>query len=150
MITIARITLVFLVLVSCDHEERATPQISGSNSTMLLRDAQTQRAGASATDCGDARPLGDDQKVNDCIVRSFESRRPFFARIWMQGFDSAVAKGVAMNRNGELYVYSFDSAPCGHPGCPPRLEEHRCPQPSIQRDAEGARLVCADPQFTTR
>jgi hypothetical protein len=132
----------FFVILACARE----PELPGSpaNNIGVLRQTQTKTAGDAPVNCGDVYPRSNPQKVNDCIVRSFEAKQPFHARMWLQGIDSAAAEGVAMNSRRIVYFYSFDSAPCGHPGCPAHLEERQCAKPYIHQEASGARLACAD------
>lgn len=113
-----------------------------------FRAKQMRRSGAGAEDCGDVQPSGlQSRSTNDCVVRAFQARRPFHARFWKQGIDSQIADGIAADASGAVYIYWFDSAPCGGPGCEPRLDERRCQKPYIREAPDGRRLACADPPF---
>lgn len=117
----ARACSVLLLVLACYRHDAS-----------VLRDAQVKRAGAAAIDCRD-RP--------DCMVAAFEKRQPFHGRICKQGIDSELATGYALDVSGTMYVYRFDSAPCGAPGrCAPLLEERVCAQPHVR---DGA-LACTE------
>ena len=115
----------------------------------MLRRAQLIRAEPSSVDCGDARAGEPAQSLQDCMVSAFERRQPFHARFWKQGIDSTLAAGLALDPGGKLFLYRFDSSPCGAPGrCRPELKETPCMRAYVRQDAAGKQLVCADPPFS--
>jgi hypothetical protein len=113
-----------------------------------LLEAQLRRVQSSSIDCGDAQPDAPRQAVDACMAAAFEDGRPFHARFWKQGIDSKIASGVAFDPQGTLFVYRFDSSPCGAPGrCQPLLEETPCARSYIWEDSSGKHLACAQPRF---
>jgi TonB family protein len=129
--------LVAVLLVACYRHNPA-----------ILREAQLLRAQDSSVDCGDASPHESTQSVHDCMVGAFQERQPFHGRLWKQGIDSNVASGLALDPSGNLFLYRFDTSPCGAPGrCRPSLEEIICARPYVRKDATGEQLACAHPSF---
>jgi hypothetical protein len=91
---------------------------------------------------GDAQDI-----VQSCVFDAYDEKVPFHARFWRQGIDSEIADGIARDGSGTLYIYRFDSAPCGGPGCAPRLTERVCLKPYVRHANGLARVACADPAF---
>lgn len=70
------------------------------------------------------------QKSVACGAAAASSKRAFWTLKQDQGIDSWVANGILGTTEGIIYRFSYDSAPCGGPGCASRITFQRCDQPS--------------------
>ena len=66
-----------------------------------------------------------------CGVAAAGERKPFWTFTQGQGIDSWVAQGLLGTVEGIVYRFSYDSAPCGGPGCPARISFERCAKPAV-------------------
>jgi hypothetical protein len=69
------------------------------------------------------------QKSVECGVSAASAKRAFWTFKQDQGIDSWVASGILGTSDGIIYRYTYDSAPCGGPGCPSRISFERCDNP---------------------
>lgn len=69
------------------------------------------------------------QKSVTCGLTAASTKRAFWAFKQDQGIDSWVASGILGTTNGVIYRFSYDSAPCGGPGCPSRISFEQCDKP---------------------
>jgi hypothetical protein len=70
------------------------------------------------------------QKSVECGVIAASARRAFWSFKQDQGIDSWVASGILGTAEGIIYRFTYDSAPCGGPGCPSRISFERCDKPT--------------------
>lgn len=69
------------------------------------------------------------QKSVECGVAAAAGRRAFWTFKQDQGIDSWIASGILGTGDGVIYRFTYDSAPCGGPGCPSRISFERCDKP---------------------
>jgi hypothetical protein len=69
------------------------------------------------------------QKSVACGVTAASANRAFWTFKQDQGIDSWVASGILGTGDGTVYRFTYDSAPCGGPGCPSRISFERCDTP---------------------
>ena len=69
------------------------------------------------------------QKSVICGVAAAASKRAFWTFKQDQGIDSWIASGLLGTGDGIIYRFTYDSAPCGGPGCPSRISFERCDKP---------------------
>ena len=102
-----------------------------------LREHIERMTGTDATDCGQLGalppPPGDTTRYVErqigCGTAAIKARKAFWAIQWLPGLDSSVCTGLLAGRDGTTYRFSYDSAPCGGPGCADRFVLERCPVP---------------------
>jgi hypothetical protein len=70
------------------------------------------------------------QKVVTCGLTAASNMRAFWTFKQDQGIDSWVAFGILGTADGVIYRFSYDSAPCGGPGCASRITFERCDKPA--------------------
>ncbi|HYG98734.1 MAG TPA: hypothetical protein VD837_06345 [Terriglobales bacterium] len=66
-------------------------------------------AGEKAKDCGYIRFGGKPEKANSCAFESLAARQPFYVGYDVQGKDSHLIVGLALDSSGQLYSALFDS-----------------------------------------
>ena len=68
-------------------------------------------AGGDAVNCGTVKPWTDPKSSSDCVLKSFENRKPFFALYDTQevSIDSRFMDGLAGDNLGNLYDVEFSS-----------------------------------------
>ena len=104
-------------------------------------------AGPSPTDCGTMGPFADESSVGqavDCLRNAARAGRSAVATFEGLSVDSAVASGVITRADGAFASFSYDSAPCGGPGCPDEFVLGPCIWPIVRAGAP-ARLGCGPP-----
>ena len=69
------------------------------------------------------------QKSVACGTTAALAKRPFWTFKQDQGIDSWIATGILGTVDGTMYRFSYDSAPCGGPGCSSRIAFERCDRP---------------------
>ena len=69
------------------------------------------------------------QKSVECGVAAASTRRAFWTFKQNQGIDAWIASGLLGTGSGVIYRFSYDSAPCGGPGCQSRITFERCDKP---------------------
>ena len=65
--------------------------------------------------------------LQGCMAGAIASKRSFYFSIEGSGVDSYGATGLMKIPNGALQRFSYDSSPCGGPGCAERFEVWTCP-----------------------
>lgn len=83
-------------------------------------------AGDTARDCGTVGFDDDRAEVDRCVADAFESGAPFIARYERHGTDSKVVRAVAVNGDGKVKLFQWDSAPCGGTGCDAATDVQSC------------------------
>lgn len=71
------------------------------------------------------------QRSLSCGTEAAKARQPFWTFKQGQGIDSWIAHGLLGTDQGAVYRFSFDSAPCGGPGCPSRFLVEPCETPVV-------------------
>ena len=71
------------------------------------------------------------QKSVACGVRAAASHRAFWTFSQGHGEDSWGAGGLLGTGDGLIYRFTYDSAPCGGPGCPSQISFERCDKPAV-------------------
>jgi hypothetical protein len=110
--------------------------------------------GDEATNCGDLRlrafigpPIEDDalETALACGLAANRAGKAFRIVVQHTSIDSWMAFGLTGNVVGAIRQFSYDSAPCGGPGCAPRFEVAPCPSPVVRRSSIRARgtFACA-------
>ena len=116
-----------------------------------LREYIARFAGSSPTNCGQfllVRPLvtasaAELEQAVACGRDAARGRKPFWTAKQDQGIDSLLFQGLVGTSEGTVYRFSYDSAPCGGPGCPGRFTVERCAKPAIATDrADNANFIC--------
>lgn len=89
-------------------------------------------AGDSAVDCGTADAAHDRGKIDECATTAFAAGTAFIARYQQQGTDSKLLTAVAMNTDGKVKVFRWDSSPCGGgSSCSPVTDVQSCEGPTV-------------------
>ena len=134
----------------------AIPIVGGQDAAPALpvpRELRTyvfRLTGADPLDCGQHllnRPFvgaGSEQLHRSlvCTSDAAKNRKAFWTLKQDQGIDSLVFQGLLGTTEGEVYRFSYDSAPCGGPGCPGRFSIVRCEEPTVITRANGAAFGC--------
>jgi hypothetical protein len=101
--------------------------------------------GPAPLDCGQlpvvSRDSGLAEKAVDCGRRAAELKRPFSIVQWRPMMDSLVLSGLVGDSLGRIYLFSYDSAPCGGPNCAARFSIESCATPTVGGPPDFA-LVC--------
>lgn len=92
-------------------------------------------AGAEPKDCGlhavvDRRETANREAMEtslNCVMESTEKHVSSWAFKQIRGVDSAIYSGLVGTSEGVIFRFTFDSAPCGGPGCTGRFSIERCP-----------------------
>jgi hypothetical protein len=104
-----------------------------------LRGYVERFTGPAPSDCG-LRPLvrpftaasaEELQRSVACGLAAAKGRTPFWAFHQVQGIDSLVFYGLLGTAEGIIFRFSYDSAPCGGPGCPGSFTIARCDKPLV-------------------
>jgi len=104
-----------------------------------LRSYVERFTGPQPTDCGEhplVRPFvaagaEELQRSLACGLEAATSRKPFWTSKQDQGIDSLIFQGIIGTTEGLTYRFSYDSAPCGSPGCPGKFTIERCQKPTV-------------------
>ncbi len=73
-----------------------------------------------------------------CVSNAAKDSKPAWTIKQEQGIDSAVFQGLLGTGEGAIFRFSYDSAPCGGPGCAGRFSIERCESPAIVTNPGGA------------
>ena len=143
-------TLAAGLLFGCSlplHTDAST-QASGARSQppTELRKYVERFVGSAATNCGlhmlakpfETAGVAELQQSLACAVDAAKAQRSYWTFKQEQGIDSLVFEGLLGTAEGETYRFSYDSAPCGGPGCAGRFSINRCEKPTIVIDRENA------------
>lgn len=125
-------------------ESRAQANDGAPTSPIELRSYIEQFTGAGATDCGQyflVRPLTapgieELRRFVSCGLDAAKSRKPFWTLKQEQGIDSLVFQGLLGTAEGTIFRFSYDSAPCGGPGCAGQFSIRRCERPVVVANGE--------------
>lgn len=77
------------------------------------------------------------QQTVGCAIESGQAHKPFVGFSQSQGIDSEVFDGLLGTTAGFIFRFSFDSAPCGGPGCAGRFSIQGCAIPSVMTAPSG-------------
>jgi hypothetical protein len=81
--------------------------------TFLYRNSADQVAesylGPSARSCGNVHNGENPEKVKECIFRSLDDSKPFYAWFWLRPVDSIPAAGLLYSKNNQLTIAWYDS-----------------------------------------
>jgi hypothetical protein len=102
----------------------------GCSSDCELQDDLRLFAGDDALDCGIADAAHDRAEVDQCVLEAFSAGDSFLARYRGQGEDSKLERAVAMNSEGKVKIFRWDSSPCGGGSCEPATDVQSCEGPS--------------------
>jgi len=99
----------------------------------------TRFTGANPSDCGQHAldpalappPVEDLQKSLACAYDAAKARKGFWTFKQEPGMDSMLFQGLLGTVEGTIYQFSYDSAPCGGPGCGGRFSVSRCNYPTV-------------------
>jgi hypothetical protein len=85
-----------------------------------IKNRMTALAGGGAINCGTVRPWTDPKPSSDCVLKSFENRRPFYILYATQeiSIDSHFIDGLAGDKSGNLYNVEFSSMGWSSVGVP--------------------------------
>ena len=78
----------------------------------------------------------------ECVTRAADEKRPAWMQRTFSGIDSVVFEGFLAGPEG-LYRFSFDSAPCGGPGCFGKFSVQRCRQAFLSANYNRSRFAFA-------
>jgi hypothetical protein len=104
----------------------------GCSNDCALDDDMRLFAGDAALDCGTADESHPRADVDACAAGAFEDGEAFIARYRQQGEDSRLVTAVAMNTDGKVKVFRWDSSPCGGGSCSPVTDVQACEGPSLE------------------
>jgi len=83
------------------------------------------------------------QRSLDCALDASKKMKAFYTFKQDQGIDSTIATGLIGGTAGVILRFSFDSAPCGGPGCAPTFRTEQCDGPAVTTYADGrAMFTC--------
>jgi hypothetical protein len=107
--------------------------------------------GSDAVDCGrylldQSRTMATAEQLRKsvtCGSAAAKDRKPFLALVQYQGIDSLVFEGLLGTAEGKMHRFSYDSAPCGGPGCPGRFTIERCDKPDVTERGSHVAFSCA-------
>lgn len=119
----------------------------GCSSDCALDDDMRLFAGDAALDCGTADETHPRQDIDACAIGAFEDGEAFIARYRQQGKDSRLVTAVAMNTDGKVKVFRWDSSPCGGGSCSPVTDVQACegpsPEMSTSADENALPIACS-------
>jgi hypothetical protein len=137
---------------------KGSPALSGPRDTQDSPEEYIEQfTGRNATDCGkhgiaDRRsPRAVDEPAPydvalkaslECALKASMRPEAFRTVRQLQGIDSLVYEGLLGKPDGTIYWFSYDSAPCGGPGCAGRFEIRRCPVPGLASNQSVMRFSC--------
>jgi hypothetical protein len=79
----------------------------------------------------------------ECAREARAARQSFWTAKQDQGIDSLIFQGLVGTPEGTIHKFSYDSAPCGGPGCPGRFSVERCDQPVVTNErGDRANYMC--------
>src|SRR5262249_42608046 len=73
------------------------------------------------------------ERAVNCARENADARQSFWTAKQDQGIDSLLFQGLIGTRDGTIYRFSFDGAPCGNP-CRGRFSIERCVRPIVNVD----------------
>src|SRR5262245_5798890 len=133
-----RFAIPFMLLCGCRQELPSPPPLNKETHAIApideLRSHVERFTGAQAVDCGTfgaAVARAQLEQALACATAAIEQGKAFRAFKGQPGTDSWFAEGVFRAREGAVYRFSYQSTPCGGPGCGSRFAIERCPGNSI-------------------
>lgn len=104
-----------------------------------LRSSVQRLTGNSPVDCGQHRLRGPSRPITatelqqslTCAATARTQGRAFWTFKQEQGIDSVIIDGILGARNGAMYRFSYDSHPCGGPGCGGAFDTEPCERPIV-------------------
>jgi hypothetical protein len=143
-----RFGVVLLILTGAHAPSRAQTSSPASGSPQLpleLRTYLQKFIGDAPADCGQyflARPFAEAdasqlQKAVGCGIDSAQAHKPFLAFARRQGIDSTFFEGLLGTADGYIFRFSYDSAPCGGPGCAGSFSIQGCAIPIVNTGRSG-------------
>jgi hypothetical protein len=99
-------------------------------------------AGPNAVDCGGVKPYASPVDVNACVAKAFRAGTPFLAKYYRDSPDSVVAEVLVGTPDHKVLSVSYDSAPCGGPGCRERIVRKACTNPRVVTNDRGDYFIC--------
>lgn len=132
----------------------AVPTLSRSDAQRSVEQHVQRLTGPNALDCGHYRFSGHpdtSNRIDEAVVRrslqcgldASKRRMPFRIIREGAGIDSWIAHGSVGAPDGTMFLFSYDSAPCGGPGCPERLITSKCSSPTVKHDGITFSFACA-------
>ncbi len=120
----------------------------GCSSDCDLDDDVRLFAGDAAVDCGTADATHDRRDIDQCLLDAFDAGTAFIARYRQQGEDSKLETALAMNTEGKVKIFRWDSSPCGDgSSCSPVTDVQSCEGPTVAAqssdDPNALPLACA-------
>lgn len=128
------------------YEWSTTLSLASSGAYESLQSMLTPYVGQQAQDCGQLKasaPLDPMRAALRCVIACAAVRNTCVARKATLGIDSSIEHGLFANSHGHLYVFRYDSAPCGG-DCGSQLSVQRCSRPSVVGTALELQFVCGD------
>lgn len=98
--------------------------------------------GAGAIDCGrlgTQATIEEMQTALNCALDAARRGVAFSAVRQYQGTDALVAEGLMAKSGGTTVKFSYDSAPCGGPGCGESFTTQACANPHL--DSRGSLIL---------
>lgn len=77
-----------------------------------------------------------------CALAASARRSPFVAMKQQPGTDGRIANGLIGRSDGVIFVFSYDSSPCGGSQCPEQFLVTPCRSPAVRDDSPGVWFVC--------
>ena len=95
-----------LLLAACAQTPRRHAEPTAQQKFVI----ELQRlAGYGSTSCGEVALRTDSTAAVTCTSNALASHQPFWLALQLQGIDSTIWTGVAMDKNGAMYLSNFDS-----------------------------------------
>ena len=146
-------------LVMAQEDEGRTLGRAAKDPVGALREHVEQIAGKDSLDCappsrGFPESESDRARAVELMdgalscVRTASSRGRASLAFWgTYGVDSWLATGVIGKGDGTMLTFTFDSMPCGGPGCASSFRTRPCTQPTATLGQDGVpRFGCHDPK----
>jgi hypothetical protein len=78
----------------------------------------------------------------ECGLQAVRDGRAFWTVREWPGVDSSLAHGLLGRRDGKVFVFDYDSAPCGGISCVPTFTIQRCPAPAVSGGGVEVKFTC--------
>ncbi|HUL75429.1 MAG TPA: hypothetical protein VLT86_20115 [Vicinamibacterales bacterium] len=104
-------------------------------------------AGPDAVACG---RLGIGNRTTDvelqrslaCAFAAGQRGQAFVVMKQYHGFDSDVYRGLLGDRTGAIFLFEYDSGPCGNPECFGQFDFGKCPEPAASGTGDYVKFTC--------
>jgi hypothetical protein len=103
-------------------------------------------AGVGATDCGRLGIRANEADLRrslDCAFEANRRREAFYLVKQDQGIDSSVYQGLVGNLAGAIFLFAYDSGPCGSPECFGSFSLGKCPGPTTTTRGNRLHFSCS-------